>query len=82
MTAFKRHTARDREATARENRLVFPGTEIGLKTLVDCIEAGLSLDDFIEGFPAVSRRQAIEYLRLMLETTERQLSAYASPATS
>lgn len=80
MAASNRHRNSEREARARNSGVKFPGTEIGLKTLVDCIEAGLSIDDFIEGFPAVSRKQAIEYLRLMLETTERQMSAYAVPA--
>lgn len=80
MASFKRHHTNLRERRVRDTSLTFPGTEIGLKTLVDCIEAGLSLDDFIEGFPAVSRKQAIEYLRLMLETTERQLSPQMSPA--
>lgn len=80
MARLKRHHTNDRERRVRTSTLTFPGTEIGLKTLVDCIEAGLSLDDFIEGFPAVSRKQAIEYLRLMLETTERQLSPQTAPA--
>lgn len=80
MASFKRHHTNLRERRVRSTSLTFPGTEIGLKTLVDCIEAGLSLDDFIEGFPAVSRKQAIEYLRLMLETTERQLSPQMSTA--
>lgn len=80
MAGFKRHHRNNRERRVRSTTLIFPGTEIGLKTLVDCIEAGLSLDDFIEGFPAVSRKQAIEYLRLMLETTERHLSPQTAPA--
>ena len=31
--------------------LVFAGTRVEVKTLVDYLKAGRSLDDFLEGFP-------------------------------
>lgn len=42
---------------------VFPGTRVPIQTLIDFLTAGDSIDDFIEGFPTVSRKQVIEYLK-------------------
>jgi uncharacterized protein (DUF433 family) len=33
-----------------------------VQTLLDYIEAGESIDQFLEGFPSVSRRQVIAFL--------------------
>ncbi len=38
---------------------VFKGTRVPVKTLWDYIKAGDSLEDFLEGFPSVSKKQAI-----------------------
>jgi uncharacterized protein (DUF433 family) len=43
---------------------VFAGTRVPIQTLVDFLTAGDSIDDFLEGFPTVSREQVIEYLKL------------------
>lgn len=43
---------------------VFAGTRVPVQTLVDCIEAGDSLDDFLADFPSVSREHAIAVLEL------------------
>lgn len=42
---------------------VFVGTRVPIQTLIDFLTAGDSIDDFIEGFPTVSREQVIEYLK-------------------
>ncbi len=42
---------------------VFAGTRVPVQTLIDFLTAGDSIDDFIEGFPTVSREQVIEYLK-------------------
>lgn len=42
---------------------VFAGTRVPIQTLIDFLTAGDSIDDFIEGFPTVSRKQVIEYLK-------------------
>lgn len=42
---------------------VFAGTRVPIQTLVDFLTAGDTIDDFLEGFPTVSREQVIEYLR-------------------
>lgn len=46
---------------------VFHGTRVPVRTLLDYLEAGDSLDTFIEDFPTVSRDQAIALLELAKE---------------
>jgi uncharacterized protein (DUF433 family) len=41
---------------------VFCGTRVHVQTLVDYIEAGETIDDFLEGFPTVTREQVIAFL--------------------
>lgn len=41
---------------------VFPGTRVPVQTLLDYLEAGESIDDFLAGFPSVSRLQVIAFL--------------------
>jgi uncharacterized protein (DUF433 family) len=41
---------------------VFRGTRVPVQTLLDYIEGGESIDDFLDGFPSVSRAQVIEFL--------------------
>ena len=41
---------------------VFTGTRVSIRSLFDHLEAGDSLDEFLEGFPSVTRAQAIGLL--------------------
>jgi uncharacterized protein (DUF433 family) len=41
---------------------VFTGTRVPVKNLTDCLEAGDSIDEFLEDFPSVSRTQIVEFL--------------------
>jgi uncharacterized protein (DUF433 family) len=41
---------------------VFLGTRVPVQTLLDYLEAGDSIDEFLEGFPSVSRAQVIAFL--------------------
>jgi len=41
---------------------VFAGTRVPVQTLIDYIEGGESIDDFLEGFPTVKRAQVIAFL--------------------
>ena len=41
---------------------VFCGTRVPVQTLLDYLEAGESIDDFLEGFPSVTRGQVIAFL--------------------
>jgi uncharacterized protein (DUF433 family) len=41
---------------------VFAGTRVPLKNLIDYLEGGHPLDDFLDDFPSVSREQVIAAL--------------------
>ena len=41
---------------------VFKGTRVPVETLFDHLESGISLNDFLEDFPSVSKDQAITLL--------------------
>ena len=41
---------------------IFRGTRVAARTLFDYLEGGDSLEDFLEGFPTVSRSLALEAL--------------------
>jgi uncharacterized protein (DUF433 family) len=46
---------------------VFRGTRVPIKSLFDHLEAGDSIDDFLEGFPSVRRDQVIALLEISQE---------------
>jgi uncharacterized protein (DUF433 family) len=46
---------------------VFVGTRVPVKTLMDYLEAGERLDEFLDHFPSVTREQAIAALELAKE---------------
>ncbi len=41
---------------------VFAGTRVPVQTLLDYLEGGETVDDFLEGFPSVSRAQVVSFL--------------------
>ena len=41
---------------------VFAGTRVPVQMLLDYLESGESIDDFLAGFPSVSREQVISFL--------------------
>jgi uncharacterized protein (DUF433 family) len=41
---------------------VFAGTRVPVRTLLDYLEAGDTIDDFLAGFPSVSRQLVIAFL--------------------
>src|SRR5712692_5495018 len=43
---------------------VFVGTRVPVRALLDYLEAGDSLNEFLEDFPSVTREQAVAALRL------------------
>lgn len=53
---------------------VFAGTRVPVQTLLDYLEAGDSIDEFLAGFPSVSREQVIAFL----EQAKDRLVATAS----
>jgi uncharacterized protein (DUF433 family) len=48
---------------------VFAGTRVPVQTLLDYLKAGESIDDFLDGFPTVTREQVIA----LLEEAEKRL---------
>jgi uncharacterized protein (DUF433 family) len=42
---------------------VFTGTRVPLQTLIEYLEGGETIGDFLEGFPTVTREQVLSYLR-------------------
>jgi uncharacterized protein (DUF433 family) len=46
---------------------VFTGTRVPVRSLFDHLEAGDSIDDFLEGFPSVRRDQVIALLEISQE---------------
>ena len=51
---------------------VFAGTRVPVQTLLDYLEGGETIDDFLEGFPTVSREQVIAFLE---EARDRMVAA-------
>jgi len=51
---------------------VFAGTRVPIKALFDYLEAGDSLDLFLDHFPSVERAQAVELLEIVKETVISQ----------
>lgn len=46
---------------------VFTGTRVPVKTLLDYLEHGYPLDEFLDDFPTVNRERALAVLELMKE---------------
>lgn len=42
---------------------VFVGTRVPVQTLIDYLESGETINDFLEGFPTVTREQVLAFLR-------------------
>ncbi len=50
---------------------VFAGTRVPVETFIEYLEGGDSIDDFLEGFPGVTREQIVAFLE---ETKARVLA--------
>lgn len=53
---------------------VFAGTRVPIKNLTDYLEAGDSLDEFLDDFPSVSREQTVAFLEQAKEALLAQLA--------
>ena len=42
--------------------VVFAGTRVPVQNLIDCLEGGYSVDEFLDDFPSVRREQVIQFL--------------------
>ena len=50
---------------------VFAGTRVPVQALIDYLEGGETIDDFLAGFPTVERGQIVAFLE---EATARMIS--------
>ena len=50
---------------------VFSGTRVPVDALLSNLEAGVSLNEFLENFPTVSRQQALEVIEFSRATLHR-----------
>jgi uncharacterized protein (DUF433 family) len=50
---------------------VFAGTRVPLQALIDYLEGGETIDDFLSGFPTVTRDQVVAFLE---EATARMIT--------
>jgi len=48
---------------------VFAGTRVPVQTLLDYLKGGETIDDFLDGFPTVTKEQVIAFL----EEAEEQI---------
>ena len=69
MTSFARDRIMSRSIIKRDREIlggtaVFDGTRVPIAALFDYLEAGDTLDEFLDDFPGVSREQAIGLLNL------------------
>ena len=67
---MKKEEIVSRNANVMNGALVFAGTHVPVKVLMDHLAASDSLDKFLKGFPGVSREQAVAYLEMAREGAE------------
>ena len=57
-----------------DGALVFRGTRVKVQTLLDYLNDGFSLDEFLNYFPSVKREDADEFLLLIQDQHRRSTS--------
>ena len=53
---------------------VFRGTRVPVAALLDNLAAGLTLDEFLENFPTVTREQVLRVLEFSKDTLTRRVN--------
>jgi uncharacterized protein (DUF433 family) len=61
-----------RDPNVVSGALVFSGTRVPVKILIDYLKAGETLNRFLEGFPTVSREQAEAFLEQAMHAIEAE----------
>ncbi|MSO19412.1 MAG: DUF433 domain-containing protein [Acidobacteria bacterium] len=52
----------------------FSGSRVPVQTLIDFLETGDSIDDFLAAYPYIPRRQVIAFLELSRDVTFGQIT--------
>ena len=63
-----------RDPNVMSGALVFSGTRVQVEALFANLADGMSLDEFLDNFPAVSRAQVEAVLQLAAEDIERRVA--------
>ena len=50
---------------------VFTGTRVPAKNLFDYLQAGDSIDDFLDDFPSVTQQQVLQLLKELQQETDK-----------
>jgi len=53
---------------------VFVGTRVPVQTFLDYLKGGESIDDFLEGFPSVTKLQILAFLEAIEEQFVRRVA--------
>ena len=75
---MKREQIIQRDPGVLSGTPVFAGTRVPVQTLIDYLIAGDPLEEFLNGFPSVSRAQAEAFLQLALESALAEKDARAA----
>lgn len=59
-----------RDPEVHSGDLVFSGTRVPVDTLIDDLKHDCSVDEFLDGYPTVERRQVEAFLDLSAEAVE------------
>ena len=62
--------------------IVFRGTRVPAQSLLDYLDDGFSMDEFLDMFPSVQRSDAVEFLRLTRDMDYADHSGRESTSTT
>ena len=71
---MKKEQIVSRNPKVMNGTLVFAGTRVPVEILIQHLTAGDSLNKFLDGFPTVSKEQAVAYLEMTLEVTDARVA--------
>ena len=55
---------------------LFAGTRVPIRNVFDYLEAGDTLEDFLEGFPPVTREQAVAVLQMAEQSLVKEVGSH------
>ncbi len=55
---------------------VFAGTRVPIKNLFDYLEGGDTLENFLEGFPPITREQAVAVLQMAERSLVKEMGSH------